>query len=401
MPKAKRMTGWTKARTRNERWCRSRVRAIASMSVMTPPAISTQPTGSCAWRRRSRTTAPISSAAAAISSAGRTTPCLPPCCRCCQPASASVSAAKTCCSVCTRFMRLTRRESMGKRSMCAILTWLRAQPMRIGNRVRNSQRPVAMATKAAPRAGLRRALDQKQPVLFSQPTHELGWRGVVAAEALLRARRRSGEIRSAAALTKTAEEGPDLYRLNSWLIRRAFRDAASWQRGGAPEGGLKVNISPRELEERGLSTRLRKLAKLTGIDPRTVRVEITETSFIAKPGAAARALRQVKSVGVELWLDDFGTGHSSLSHLLLFPLDGLKLPAEFVKPVGSDGRARTLVGRLIELAHDLGLRVTAEGVENGDQLAALRAARCDFVQGFLFSKPMPVERFCDFLRRPL
>ncbi|HEY6138253.1 MAG TPA: EAL domain-containing protein [Thermoanaerobaculia bacterium] len=258
-----------------------------------------------------------------------------------------------------------------------------------------------MATKAAPRAGLRRALDQKQLVLFYQPIHELESRRVVAAEALLRARRRSGEIRSAAALTKTAEEGPDLYRLDSWLIRRAFRDAASWQRGGAPEVGLNVNISPRELEERGLSTRLRKLAKLTGIDPRTVRVEITETSFIAKPGAAARALRQVKSVGVELWLDDFGTGHSSLSHLLLFPLDGLKLPAEFVKPVGSDGRARTLVGRLIELAHDLGLRVTAEGVENGDQLAALRAARCDFVQGFLFSKPMPVERFCDFLRRPL
>jgi EAL domain-containing protein (putative c-di-GMP-specific phosphodiesterase class I) len=256
-----------------------------------------------------------------------------------------------------------------------------------------------MATKAAPRAALRRALDQKQLVLFYQPIHELESRRVVAAEALLRARRRSGEIRSAAALTKTAEEGPDLYRLDSWLIRRAFRDAAAWQRDVAPECGLHVNVSPRELEERGLSTRLRQLAKSSGVDARTG-VEITETSFIAKLPAAARALRQVKSVGVELWLDDFGTGHSSLSHLLLFPLDGLKLPAEFVKPVGDDERARVLVNCLIELAHDLGLRVTAEGVENVDQLAALREAGCDFVQGFLFSKPMPVERFREFLRRP-
>ncbi|HKS22798.1 MAG TPA: EAL domain-containing protein [Thermoanaerobaculia bacterium] len=257
-----------------------------------------------------------------------------------------------------------------------------------------------MTTKAAPRAGLRRALDQKQLVLFYQPIHELESRRVVAAEALLRARRRSGEIRSAAALAKAAEEGPDLYRLDSWLIRRAFDDAAAWQRDVAPECALQVNVSPRELDERGLSTRLRKLAKLTGIEPRMVRVEITETSFIAKPGAAARALRQVKSVGVELWLDDFGTGHSSLSHLLSFPLDGLKLPAEFVQPLGTDERACSLVRHLIELAHDLGLRVTAEGVENGEQLAALRKAQCDFVQGFLFSKPMPVERFREFLRRP-
>ena len=257
-----------------------------------------------------------------------------------------------------------------------------------------------MPTKAAPRAGLRRALDQKQLVLFYQPIHELASRRVVAAEALLRARRRSGEIRSAASLAKTAEEGPDLYRLDSWLIRRAFRDAAAWQRDVAPEVRLHVNISPRELEERRLSSRLRQLAKQTGVDARKVHVEITETSFIARLGPAARALRQVKSVGVELWLDDFGTGHSSLSHLLLFPLDGLKLPADFVKPLGADARACKLVRHLIELAHDLDLRVTAEGVENDDQLAALREARCDFVQGFLFSRPMPLKRFCALLRRP-
>jgi len=253
-----------------------------------------------------------------------------------------------------------------------------------------------MATKAAPRAALRRALDQKQLVLFYQPIHELKSRRVVAAEALLRARRRSGEIRNAAPIAATAEQGPDLYRLDSWLIQRAFRDAAAWQ-SEAPDVRLNINISPRELEERGLSTRMRKLAKLTGIDATKVNIEITETSFIAKPRPAARALEQLRSLGAQLWLDDFGTGHSSLSHLLLFPLDGLKLPADFVKPLGADERARQLIRRLIALAHDLDLRTIAEGVENDDQLSVLRAAKCDFVQGFLFSKPMPIARFRDLL----
>src|SRR6266511_3240917 len=98
-----------------------------------------------------------------------------------------------------------------------------------------------MATKAAPRAGLRRALDQKQLVLFYQPIHELESRRIVAAEALLRARRRSGEIRNAASLTVTAERGPDLYRLDSWLVQRAFRDAAA---RGSRAGGRRGRRPP-------------------------------------------------------------------------------------------------------------------------------------------------------------
>src|SRR3954454_14198955 len=115
-------------------------------------------------------------------------------------------------------------------------------------RVRNSQGRVAMATKAAPRAAVKRALDQKQLVLFYQPIHELKSRRIVAAEALLRARRRSGEIRNAARLTVAAEQGPDLYRLDSWMIRRAFEDAASWQSEDAPGVRLHVNVSAREIE---------------------------------------------------------------------------------------------------------------------------------------------------------
>lgn len=254
-----------------------------------------------------------------------------------------------------------------------------------------------MTAKPAPREGLERALDRKQLVLFYQPIHELESRRVVSAEALLRARRRSGEIRSGARLAVTAEKGPDLYRLDSWTMHQAYSDAAEWQRDGAPAVRLNVNLSPRELNEKGLSQRLRKLIRGCQGDAKKVNVEITETSYIAKPKQVIRALEQMKDLGVELWLDDFGTGFSSVTHLLHFPLDGIKLPAEFVMPVASDERARSITCGLIDLAHELGLRVIAEGVENDDQLAVLREARCEYVQGFLYSKPMPVAAFRKLL----
>jgi EAL domain-containing protein (putative c-di-GMP-specific phosphodiesterase class I) len=254
-----------------------------------------------------------------------------------------------------------------------------------------------MTTKPAPRAGLKRALDQKQLVLFYHPIHELASRRIISAEALLRARRRSGEIRNAAPLTATAEQGPDLYRLDSWSIHQAYADAAEWQADGAPEVRLNVNLSPRELTEKGVSQRLRKLLRGCHGDAHKVNVEITETSYIAQPKQTMHALEQLKKLGVELWLDDFGTGHSSVSHLLHFPLDGIKLPAEFVMPSAGDERARVITRGLIEMAHELGLRVIAEGVETEDQLALLRDAKCEYIQGFLFSKPMPVEELRDAL----
>src|SRR5712692_6062134 len=161
--------------------------------------------------------------------------------------------------------------------------------------------------KTASQAGVRRALDQDQLVLFYQPIHDIDTRAIVAAEALLRARRSSGEIRSGAAIASGAEEGPDLYRLDSWTMQRAYRDAAHWQRDGGPKVRLNVNLSPREFAEPNLTPRLRQL----------------------------------------------GTGHSSLSHLLHFPLDGVKLPQEFVAPIPSSLRARSIVKSIIDLAHAL------------------------------------------------
>jgi EAL domain-containing protein (putative c-di-GMP-specific phosphodiesterase class I) len=250
-----------------------------------------------------------------------------------------------------------------------------------------------MPTEPASQAAVKRALDQEELLLFYQPIHEIDSRKIVAAEALLRAERANGEIREAASIAAAAEEGPNLFRLDSWLLRQALDDAARWQ-SKYEEIRININLSPREFEEGNLVERFEKLVGVCHAN-----AEITETAYIEKPEDAVETVVALRKMGVEIWLDDFGTGHSSISHLLHFPLDGLKLPAEFVKGVAGDDRSRAIVRSIIGVAHELEMRVIAEGVEHDDQLAFLRDEGCDYIQGFLFSKPMPIEKFEQALTR--
>src|SRR5256885_66188 len=173
--------------------------------------------------------------------------------------------------------------------------------------------------KPAPPGGVRRALDREQLVLFYQPIHETRSRRIVAAQALLRARRGNGEIRSGEPIASGAEEMPDLFRLDSWLVRTACDDAAAWQRDGAPDVRLNINLSPREFEEGDLARRLTRLGP-------KISLEITETHSVQSLEDMTSVLREVKENGIELWLDDFGTGHSSLQYLQRFPVDGVQVP---------------------------------------------------------------------------
>jgi diguanylate cyclase len=244
--------------------------------------------------------------------------------------------------------------------------------------------------KMASNAGVRRALNRKQLLLFYQPIHELVSRRIVAAEALLRAKRGSGEIRSGEPIAAGAEEGPDLFRFDSWMMQQAYRDAMRWK--GVR---LHVNLSPREFEEGGsIIRRVRKL----GRDLSFLSLEITETRYIDKPKQAVRVFDHLRELGVQLWLDDFGTIHSSISHLLDFRLDGLKIPSTFVKGLPAEKRCRSITKAMITMAHDLGMKVIAEGIEHEKQLAFLREARCDYIQGFLWSQPMALDRFESSLR---
>lgn len=239
-------------------------------------------------------------------------------------------------------------------------------------------------------AALDRALDQQdQLILVYQPIHHARDGAIYGAEALLRQRRESGEIREAAIIHEAAEEsdGPTLFHLDSLVVKRAYTDAALWPKPAR----LNINLSPREFQEGNVLDRLTSLVTTCGIDASRVNLEITETSYIERPDETMDVLVAIKRLGVGLWLDDFGTGHSSLEHLQLFPVDGLKLPGAFVRPLPHDRRCRAIVTALIALAHDVGIPVIAEEVENDAQLEFLLSLDCDLIQGFLFSKPVPAE----------
>ena len=237
-------------------------------------------------------------------------------------------------------------------------------------------------------AALDRAIDDDGGlVLLYQPIHDARERTIWAAEALLRQRRETGEIREAAIITEAAEEscGPELFQLDSMLVRRAYTDAARWNIR------LNVNLSPREFQEGDVLGRLTELVTSCGIDTQKVNLEITETSYIEQPEETVEVLRALRKLGVSLWLDDFGTGHSSLTHLQHFPVDGIKLPGAFIKPLPDDQRCAAIVRSLITLAHDLEMKVIAEEIEHENQLDFLTDLGCDYIQGFLFSKPMGAE----------
>jgi EAL domain-containing protein (putative c-di-GMP-specific phosphodiesterase class I) len=191
-------------------------------------------------------------------------------------------------------------------------------------------------------------------------------------------------------LVKAAERSPVIFPLERWAITRCGEDVGRWP-ATLRDLRINVNVSAREFDHGGLASGLGRLVRRSGLEPARVSLEITETSALRDPEAVAGLLDGLKGQGFEVWLDDFGTGHSSLAWLRLLPIDGLKIPAEFVLDVHARPRVATITSAVIRLAHDLGLRVVGEGVETQADLEWLNARACDQVQGFLLYPPMAAE----------
>lgn len=240
--------------------------------------------------------------------------------------------------------------------------------------------------------------DSGRLLLLYQPIHDARTGEIRAAEALLRQVRQSGEVREAEIIQAAAEAsvGPELFMLDSLLVRRAYTDAARWQ-DGRPDVRLNVNLSPREFQEGDVLNRLTSLITSCGVDPSRVTLEITETTYIESPEDTMKLLEELKELGIGLWLDDFGSKHSALTHLRHFPVDGLKIGGEFIRGVPDNSRCVAIVRFLIDLAHDLDLEVTAEEIESRAQLEFLLEQNCDYIQGFLFSRPMRIEKLEQLL----
>ena len=188
-----------------------------------------------------------------------------------------------------------------------------------------------------------------------------------------------------------AERTGRILSLDRWAIATAARQAAAWVHNGW-DGWISVNLSARTLHDPELPDYVRRVLTAQDLEPGRLVIEITESTAMRDPTVTARVLESLRQLGVLVAVDDFGVGHSSLAYLKLFPVDLLKLDASFVRDIGSGGREEQLVEVMISLAHRIGAKVVAEGVEEETQMQYLRAAGCDYIQGYLVGKPVPPDQ---------
>jgi diguanylate cyclase (GGDEF)-like protein/PAS domain S-box-containing protein len=249
---------------------------------------------------------------------------------------------------------------------------------------------------------LRHALGRGQLEVWYQPEVELATGQVIAVEALLRWRHPDGGVRPAGGFIEVAEETGLILDIGEWVLQQAFTDAARWAAEVSPERALtvRVNVSALQLAEPSLLESIDNALALTGADPSQLCIEITETALLRETAATRDNLTGIRSRGIQIAADDFGTGFASLAYLLQYPVDVLKIDRSFVDGITTSDQSRRLVAGIISLADALGMTVTAEGVERADQASMLCALRCPGAQGYLYSPAVPADQIPAMLLKP-
>jgi len=240
---------------------------------------------------------------------------------------------------------------------------------------------------------LRQALELNQLFLNYQPIVSLSNSAPVGFEALVRWQHPQRGLISPLEFIGLAEEIGVIVPLGYWVLSTACRQLADWRkrRPEFRDVSISVNLSRKQLAAPDLVERVAQTLAETGIRPSDLKLEITESAIMENPEEAVRVLGQIRALGVELHMDDFGTGYSSLSCLHRFPISGLKIDRAFVEDVQIRRDAAALIKAIVNLAHDLGIHVVAEGLEMPAQVAFLQALDCDLGQGFRFAKPLSAE----------
>jgi EAL domain-containing protein (putative c-di-GMP-specific phosphodiesterase class I) len=193
------------------------------------------------------------------------------------------------------------------------------------------------------------------------------------------------------------EETGMIVEVGEWVMRQACEQSMAWQRAGLPAVPIAVNLSARQFMHGGLVDAIGAIVAETGIDPALLECEITETALMGHGEQTLGILAQIGQMGVKLAIDDFGTGYSSLAYLKRFPVHTLKIDRAFIRDLETSSEDRAIVAAIVALSGSLQLSVVAEGVETEAQFALLRAQGCQFVQGYLFSKPVAVDAMTRML----
>jgi diguanylate cyclase (GGDEF)-like protein/PAS domain S-box-containing protein len=245
--------------------------------------------------------------------------------------------------------------------------------------------------------GLRRALERREFVLHYQPKINLTTGAITGAEALIRWRHPTRGPVSPADFIAVAEQCGLIQPIGAWVLREACEQARAWTEAGLPPTSVAVNVSAMEFRTESFLDDLFKILRETGLDPSSLELELTESVLMKQAATTATILQTLRESGIRVAIDDFGTGYSSLSYLRKFPVDAVKIDQSFVRQISTAGDDTTIVKAVIGMARGLKLRVIAEGVEKPEEVAFLRAYRCDEAQGYYFSRPVPAQQFAALL----
>lgn len=246
---------------------------------------------------------------------------------------------------------------------------------------------------------LRLAQDQGELQIYYQPKVDVETGRIVGLEALLRWRHPEMGMVPPSRFVPLAEDTGLIVPIGEWVLHMACQQNHEWEEEGVPTVPVAVNLSVLQFRQRHLKELVLRALEASGLDARHLELELTESMLLDDAQGASATLGELRRVGVRLSIDDFGTGYSSLGYLRRLPIDTLKIDQSFVRDIPHNADAAAIVSAVISMAHDLQLRVVAEGVENLDQLRFLRSRQCDEAQGYLFGQPMPAGQIRILLKQ--
>jgi diguanylate cyclase (GGDEF)-like protein len=243
---------------------------------------------------------------------------------------------------------------------------------------------------------LHHAIERDELILYYQPQIDTKTGKIVGVEALIRWKHATLGCMPPIDFVPVAEETQLIVPIGEWVIREACRQVTVWHQQGI-NISMSINLSTRQIEEPGFAAMVDEIISSTGVDPKCLVFELTETVLAQHPDIIHTVFEPLRERGVLLSIDDFGTGYSSLNYLMKLPIDNIKIDQSFVKDIPGNEDTTAIVKAIVTLAHSLRMTVVAEGVETTSQCEVLCAMDCDELQGYLFSKPVPADSMTALL----
>jgi diguanylate cyclase (GGDEF)-like protein len=241
------------------------------------------------------------------------------------------------------------------------------------------------------------ALDNNELELYFQPLVKAGTGAIAGFEALLRWQNARLGLVPPDEFIQVAEQSGQIDRIGDWVLHQGCKQMRAWLDGGFEIGWVAINLSGLQLRQRGLADRIRKILDEFNLEPSMLEIELTESSLVEFHDKSFGVLKEIRDLGVRVVMDDFGTGYSSLSYLTNIPLSRIKIDRSFSADIGKNENVEKLIALIVSMAHELGLEVVAEGVEDEQQVDYVTALGCEYLQGYFFGRPMPAAQIAEIL----